>query len=319
MNKKSLVFAFLLAVISIAVIITYSFKNPAGRINLRVEQQKTGTAQSMRLDVVEKEAPTKIENAQQEKSGPATSLPWENSEDFKKAQQKNNTLVLMGAYSTVLRDPLPGEEYNVHLAASRLAGTVVDAGKVFSQNKKLGPYTEDRGFQKGPTYVGSQLTTTIGGGVCKIASTLYNVSILSNVQIVERHAHGMPVPYVPYGQDATVAYGARDFKFLNNTSSPMLIWAQGVGNTLYIAFYGSSKPPKIEWHHETLSVQKAPTVYRVNPSLPDGTEKLVLEGMDGAVVRSSITITNSDGTSTVKELGNSTYKPMGYIKEKSAK
>lgn len=249
------------------------------------------------------------------KSGPVNILPWDKDEVFLKAQKDNNTSVLMGAYCTVLHDPLPGEEFNVHLAAALLAGTVVNPGQTFSQNGKIGPYTESRGFQKGPTYMGSQLTTTVGGGVCKIASTLYNVTILSNLPIVERHPHSMPVPYVPYGQDATVAYGAYDFKFMNNTSAPILIWAKGIGNTLYMGFYGAEKPPKVEWHHEVLETVKAPTIYVKNPELPEGTEKTVNEGMDGMMVKSWITIEKPDGTVETKKLGISYYKPLANIIE----
>jgi len=250
------------------------------------------------------------------KSGPETVLPWENEPEFIKAREKNNTPVLMGAYRTVLRDPLPGEEYNVHLAARMLDGVVVQPGAVFSQNQTAGPYVESRGFQRGPTYIGTKLTTTIGGGVCKIASTLYNVSVLSNLKIIERHNHSMPVPYVPYGQDATVAYGAKDFKFQNDTSFPVMIWAQGIDNVLYMAFYGSSTPPEIEWHHETVEQTKAPVAYKDNPDLPYGTEKLVLEGMDGALIKSWITIKNPDGTTVTKQMGSSFYKPMPSIIEK---
>ena len=139
-------------------------------------------------------------------SGPVVNLPWKDDPKFIEAQKKNETDILLAAYVTVLRDPLPGEEYNVHLAADSLAGKIVSPGHVFSQNNSIGPYVESKGYKKGPTYVGSHVTTTTGGGVCKIASTLYNVSILSNMQVIERHSHGMPVPYVPYGQDATVAY-----------------------------------------------------------------------------------------------------------------
>lgn len=178
------------------------------------------------------------------KSGPTTNVPWEANKEFIDSKAKNQTPVMMAAYRTVLRDPLPGEEENVHLAARSLAGTVIKPGEVFSQNSKLGPYVESRGYKKGPTYMGTTLTTTIGGGVCKIASTLYNVTILSNLLVEERSAHSMPVPYVPYGQDATVSYGNKDYRFRNNTNHPIMIWSQGVDNILYIAFYGNSTPPR---------------------------------------------------------------------------
>ena len=250
-------------------------------------------------------------------SGPISVLPWEDDIDFQESLVKNNTPILMGAFRTILLDPLPGEEYNVHLAARTLSGTVIQPGETFSQNQRIGPYTKARGYQEGPTYVGGKVTTTEGGGVCKIASTLYNVAILSDLQIVERHNHGMPVPYVPYGQDATVAYGAKDIRFKNNTDSPILIWSVGIDNTLYIGFYGSKKSPKVEWHHETLYITEAPKIYNTNPELPQGTEKMVVEGMDGGAVESWVTILREDGTEEKKQLGKSIYKPMPYVYEKN--
>lgn len=248
-------------------------------------------------------------------SGPVWDVPWEEDETFFKTKMRNDTNVLMAAYRTVLRDPLPGEEYNVHLAAQMLRGIVIQPGGVFSQNKAIGPYTTERGFQKGPTYMGARLTTTIGGGVCKIASTLYNVTALCNLEIVERYAHSMPVPYVPYGQDATVAYGTRDFRFRNNTDTPIMIWAEGVDNILYIAFYGRFPAPLVEWRHETLEVRKAGRNVNINPKLAPGEEKVVLEGMDGAVVKSWLYVKSRDWTQ-VRYMGVSDYRPMPYSIEK---
>lgn len=248
-------------------------------------------------------------------SGPTRGLPWENDVEFIEARSRNNTNVLLGGYRTVLRDPLPGEEYNVHLAAGLLAGTVVKSGEVFSQNRAIGPYTEDKGFQKGPTYLGTTLTETVGGGVCKIASTLYNVAVLSNLEILERHNHTMPVPYVPYGQDATVAYGIKDFRFKNNTDSDILIWAEGIDNTLYMAFYGSKPGPAVDWIHQVQEISKAPVLYKINPAFEPGEQKLLVEGMDGAVVKSWVTISNGIDTET-KFMGISNYKPMPHLIEK---
>ncbi len=250
------------------------------------------------------------------KSGATAYVPWENNEEFLSNQSKNKTFTMMAAYRTVLRDPLPGEEENVHKAAALLCGTVVTPQKIFSQNNQIGPYTTSKGFKKGPTYLGTKLTTTIGGGVCKIASTIYNVTILSDLSVIERHAHSMPVPYVPYGQDATVSYGVKDFKFKNNTSFPIMIWAQGIENILYIAFYSSSKPPDVEWNHQVIKLIKAGTIYKSNPKLPPGNIKLVLEGMDGAIVKSWVTIKNLDGTIIEKQLGKSFYNPMPHVFEK---
>lgn len=247
-------------------------------------------------------------------SGPTRAMPWERDKEFIDTKQRYGTNVLLGGYRTVLPDPLPGEEYNVHLAARLLAGMVVKPGEVFSQNAAIGPYTEDKGFKKGPTYIGTTLTTTVGGGVCKVASTVYNVAVLSNLKIIERHNHTMPVPYVPYGQDATVAYGIKDIKFLNDTDSNILIWAQGIDNVLYMAFYGSKPAPAVEWSHQVLEIRKAQVRYRPNPQLSPGEQRILLEGMDGAVVKSWVRIIEPGSTKT-KYMGISNYMPMPHLVE----
>jgi len=260
--------------------------------------------------------PGKGEASESGGSGPVINLPWENEPAFLEAQIKVQAPIMMAAYKTVLRDPLPGEEENVHLGASLLKGRTVGPGQVFSQNSSIGPYSAERGFKEGPTYVGSQLMITTGGGVCKIASTLYNVAGLSNLPIVERHAHGMPVPYVPYGQDATVSFGIKDLKFYNNTGFPILIWAQGIDNTLYIAFYGQEKPRQIEWQHQIDKHIKSYTVYHYNPELLGGEERVAVEGMDGAVVRSWVKVYGEDGSFELRPMGVSFYSPLPRVVER---
>jgi len=252
------------------------------------------------------------------KSGRVSEVPWRQQNEFRHAQLDNNTPVLLAAYRTVLHDPLPGEEYNVHLAARLLAGTVVKPGQVFSQNQAIGPYSGWRGFKEGPVYIGTQVSKTTGGGVCKMASTLYNVAVLSNLPVTERHAHSMPVPYVPYGQDATVSYGCKDLRFQNNTGTPILIWSQGVDNILYVGFYGKQKAPEVTWHHKTIRRLPALKIVRRNDSLPAGKENILMQGMDGAQVSSWVTI-SGQGHTSIKRMGISYYSPMPSIVERNGR
>lgn len=242
-------------------------------------------------------------------------LPWENNRAFQEFCAKHRISLRMAAFQTTLPDPLPGEEYNVALAADLLAGTVVEPGRIFSMNAAIGPYTKYRGFQEGPAYFGTQVLKTIGGGVCKIATTLYNVTILANLEIIERRPHGMPVPYVPPGQDATVSDGAKDFKFRNNTGQPLLIWADTRDNTLYMAIYGRTKPPRVEWRHQILRRQKNRIILRVNRELPPGTQRVVIPGADGLTVRSWLIITYPDGRKVRRDLGIDTYQPLPEVRE----
>lgn len=242
-------------------------------------------------------------------------LPWEETAKFKEAVKKHGTPVLMAAYKATLPDPIAAEGFNIGLAADQLAGKVVMPGEIFSQNGAIGPYTSQRGYQAGPTYAGNTLVTTVGGGVCKIATMLYNVVTFSDLKVVMRYAHSMTVPYVPPGQDATVYYGARDFRFMNDTGGPILLWSQRVNDTLYIALYGVRKPPRVIWHHKVLKRSKYWIVYRYNESLPPGKEVVESPGQDGYVVRSWVTLENPDGTVTSKKKGISYYSASPRVVE----
>jgi vancomycin resistance protein YoaR len=224
----------------------------------------------------------------------------------------------MGAFETTLPNPMAGEEYNVGLAADKLAGIVVKPGEIFSMNSQVGPFTRAAGFRMGPMYSGNDVKETVGGGVCKIATTLYNVTILADLSIEERHQHGMPVPYVPPGQDATVAGPTRDFKFRNDTGAPVLLWADTQGNTLYMAFYGSRQPPKVTWHHVTSNEQPFETIYKTNASLGPGEEKEIEPGMPGMTVKSWITLQYPDGITQERQLGTDSYRPLPKIIERGS-
>ena len=230
---------------------------------------------------------------------------------------ENDTDVLIAGFVTVSEDYSDDEKENIRLAASMISGTVLQPGEVFSQNETAGPYTEDRGYLEGENYVGGQVVKDFGGGVCNVATTLYNTSIAADVEIVERHNHSMPVPYVPYGQDAAVAYGYKDFKFKNSTDHPLLIWTELVDNRLYMAFYGKEPGPEIKWIHETVSETEATTVYKTNPELDEGVENILVKGLDGKVVDSMLEVKYPDGEVELRDLGRSAYNPLNTLIETS--
>lgn len=242
-------------------------------------------------------------------------MPWKNDTDFLKAKEKSNTPILLSGFCAVLKNPLPGEDYNVNLASKNIKGFVIKPGKTFSQNLSIGPYTKLRGYKPGASYIGGNIIMTEGGGVCKIATTLYNLAVFSNLQILERHNHSMPVNYVPYGQDATVAYGVKDIRFKNTTDNSILIWSEMIGNRLYMGFYGKERPPQITWHHEIYNIVNPSVKYIKNPNLPKGEMIVILEGLDGGSVKSSITITNKDKSYIIKNMGTSYYFPLPRIIE----
>ncbi|WP_370646649.1 VanW family protein [Brevibacillus sp. AF8] len=82
------------------------------------------------------------------------------------------------------------------------------------------------GWQQAGVIQNGQLVDDYGGGVCQVSSTLYNAVAEAGMIMVERHNHSKSVRYVPVGQDATVAYGYKDFKFTNLYDFPVKIKAK---------------------------------------------------------------------------------------------
>lgn len=243
-----------------------------------------------------------------------TKLWWENELTFQSLCFQHRTTVRLVAFRIISPDALPAEIHNVGLAANLIKGQIVPPGAIFSTNKAVGPRTSERHFQKGLTYFGAEQIYTLGGGICRLASALYNGAILADLEIVERWPHSMPVPYVPPGQDATIAT-YKDLKFRNTTGAPLLIWTEYKDQTLYLAFYGREKPPKVKWHHEILARWPYQTEYRVNPLLRAGEERVVSPGADGLRVRSWVTVENADGERQRKELGVDSYYPKRQVVE----
>ena len=96
-------------------------------------------------------------------------------------------------------------------------------GETFSYNKVVGARTPAAGYKDAPTYVNGEVVDGIGGGICQITSTLYNAVVFANLGIVERYNHQFVPSYVTASRDATVVYGALDFKFKNNRKYPIKI------------------------------------------------------------------------------------------------
>lgn len=250
--------------------------------------------QSVEKKPIPKQVPIKkINQSTSHRQIPVRSVqqdPWQNDSQLSRDKVRYGTPVLMSKFEATLPDPIMAERDNIALAARYLSGAVVLPGEVFSLNNRLGRRTAERGFKMGPMYQGNILSYTTGGGICKVASVLYNAAVLSNLTIVERHPHSMTVPYVPPGQDATLNYGTKDVRFKNTTSGPILIWSKSIGDTLHIAFFGVEKPPAVRWNHEVLARFPNRTEYVDDPNLPRGKEEVVFEGAEGITVHSWVDV-----------------------------
>jgi len=127
---------------------------------------------------------------------------------------------------------------NISTALKSLNNTVVWPGEVFSFNETTGPRTAERGYLPAPIILNGGFDVDYGGGVCQVASTVYNTALIAGLPIIERHAHTKPVHYVPAGKDATVNYGYLDLRYQNNRSGPLIIKTSMQNGRIYVEFRG---------------------------------------------------------------------------------
>ncbi|MBS4022405.1 MAG: VanW family protein [Dethiobacter sp.] len=125
-----------------------------------------------------------------------------------------------------------GRADNLYVAAKYMNGTVLAPGDVFSFNKATGPRTFARGYGMAPVVGG----VGIGGGVCQVATTIYNAAMIAGMEIIERHPHSIRVYYVPEGRDATIT-NYIDFKFRNSTDKFIQIRSGAGGGHVWVQIW----------------------------------------------------------------------------------
>ncbi len=144
-----------------------------------------------------------------------------------------NIVHQIGYYNTYIGGG-GGRAENIILGTSLIDNYLIPPGDVFSFNKTLGPITYERGFRYAPIISGGAIVPGLGGGLCQVASTLYNAVLEADLEVVERSPHSRPVGYVPRGRDATVSTYI-DFKFRNDTDSYILIDTSTAGYRINVS------------------------------------------------------------------------------------
>ena len=90
-------------------------------------------------------------------------------------------------------------------------------------------------------------------------------------------------------------------------------------NRLYVAFYGQNPPPRVKWRHETIKQIETYKIFRSDYSAEAGSEKVIVAGMDGAIIRNWITIQDAGQGPITKNLGVDYYNPMPTVIERGMK
>ena len=202
---------------------------------------------------------------------------------------------------------------NLRLAASKINGTVLLPGEIFSYNKTVGERTISAGYKEAKIYSQGQVVDGLGGGICQISSTLYNAVLYANLEILSRRNHQFVTSYLPAGRDATVVYGSTDFKFKNTRTYPIKITASVSNGVAKISIYGVKEEKEYTVEIKTTTNSSIPygTTYISDPSLPNG--KVKQKGHPGYKTTTYKILKYNGAVVSRTVLSNDTYNAMQTI------
>ena len=208
---------------------------------------------------------------------------------------------------------------NIALAAKLVDGAVVEPGETFSLNAAMGPRTANRGFDYAPVIAADGvLRQGVGGGICQYATTLFNAVFFAGLPVVEREAHSLYISHYPIGRDATVAWGAVDFKFRNDTGRSVMIRSWIDGGALTVALVGKTGRTVTYKTGAFYDVRK-PAHGKSDPRViyDDDLGPGVIrweQGIDGHSVKVERTVKDAGGKVLFRDSFVSRYEPMDWVK-----
>lgn len=223
---------------------------------------------------------------------------------------------IISQYSTVFNSKDINRTLNLQTAANAINGHILLPGEEFSLNKMLGPRIKENGYLEAPVIINGKLVPDYGGGVCQIATTVYNAAVRANLDITERHHHSFPVAYVPVGQDATISGDVLDFRFKNNFKDPIYMRAYIKSNRFFVDIYGNNTSQGLNIHlsTEVLNVVEPITEYKEDKTLPPGAQVVEREPHKGYKVNVYKLTYDKNNKLLKKELLHTdTYKPVNGI------
>ncbi len=217
----------------------------------------------------------------------------------------------LGTFTTSFDEGNKSRANNIALAASRIAGTVIEPLGEFSFNRTVGKRTAENGFSEAPVISGGEYVQGVGGGVCQASTTLMNAALRAGMRITESHPHSLSVGYVPPSLDAMVSEYS-DLRFTNPYSEPVYVQARAGGGKVTFTLYGLPDGKRYRTESKVL--------LRVDPppeKIVEGTcDRVLRAAKQGVASESWLLVFRGDELLSRTLLRRDTYAVVQGVREK---
>lgn len=174
-------------------------------------------------------------------------------------------------YKAITPVPARGDErtrknriHNLEKAIGSLNNYLIEPNQTISLAGLIGEPTVSNGYREGPVFVGGIVGSDFGGGLCLIATSLYQLFIYSGFKIIERHNHSIDAygeeRFYKLGEDAAMSYAVKDLVVRNTFDVPLLLKIKISGETLESSLYGNKESP-LTVHVESTVLKKVSPGY----------------------------------------------------------
>lgn len=183
--------------------------------------------------------------------------------------------------------PLSGSSdriHNIELLCELINNSLVAPGEEWSFNGRTGERTAEKGFGTAPVIINGKHEDQLGGGICQVATCVYNAACFSGLGIAERVNHDFYISsYDDDGfADATVSWEKPDLRWVNDMSTYVLLTAETNDEDVIISFWGTKDGRTVECQRgEWKEGEKYKRIQENSDQLPAGTTETTQTGQDG--------------------------------------
>ena len=195
----------------------------------------------------------------------------------------------LASFTTFFDQSNAPRTHNIALAASRIAGTVLNPGEEFSFNQTVGERTEQNGFAVAAVIEAGEFVPGVGGGVCQASTTLFGAALRAGLKITESRAHSLSVGYVPPSLDAMVS-SSSDLRFFNPYDFPVYLLGATSGGSVTFSFYGMPDGKRYETESVVLSKIQPP-----EPEIVEGERGILKREKEGIKSESFLLVYGEGG------------------------
>lgn len=204
--------------------------------------------------------------------------------------------------------------HNIHLVSDILSDSIVKPGESWSFNGTAGDCDEEKGFLGAGAIIDGEYDDAVGGGICQVATTMFNAVFNSGYPVVTRHNHTLYMPSYPMGRDAAVSWPDLDLVWQNDGSSDILVRLTYTNTTVTVTLYGANPGYQVtstvgNW----VEGKKYTTRVERDDSMSPGTSYTKTAGTDGKSITVVRTVSSADGTVLHQDTFDSAYDPVTKV------